>query len=126
MKYLLIIKVMLYLAEPTISIPSECLSSTSNSSKDLSFKNLVDDDLQDILINDAKIDSVIELILSHNELSKLRADQFYKLEKLEILDLSYNQLSNISKKHIVCSMKIVNTKTNIHLINTQSRSKVKA
>ena len=55
---------------------------------DLSFNKLEDDDIQ--IVN--QFESLIELNLSHNDLLKLRQDQFRKLAKLEILDLSFNQI----------------------------------
>jgi Leucine-rich repeat (LRR) protein len=69
-------------------------SSIDIKSLDLSFNNLKDNEIQEIL-SDYNLESIKELNLSNNLLLMLIKDQFQKLNKLEILDLSYNQLFNI-------------------------------
>jgi hypothetical protein len=65
-------------------------------SLDLSSNEITDDLLSNINLNKEIYSSLfyylIELNLSNNKLLILKEKQFYKLEKLQILDLSFNQI----------------------------------
>ena len=55
---------------------------------DLSFNKLEDKYIQEMLL----FESLKELNVSHNELLVIKQDEFNRLNKLEILDLSFNQI----------------------------------